>query len=121
MMKGRTSVRWTDWSNFALGSHNELGVGGYSWVMFGRKKLDEATGVTRTMLATSIGSIALSAQVDWKAAWAIVLLAGWGLLPSSCNRRFGAGTDRAGELGQRVDVPHRSPLPGGLHGLIPCK
>lgn len=59
----------------ALWALNVLGVGSYSWVMFGRKRLDEATGVTGTMLATSVGAVALSARVDRKAAWAIVPLA----------------------------------------------
>lgn len=61
----------------ALWAANVLGVGGYSWVMFGRKRLDEATGVTGTMLATSVGAVALSAKVDSRAAWAIAPLAGW--------------------------------------------
>ena len=37
-----------------------------------RKRLDEATGVTGAMLATSTGAVALSSQVDKKAAWALL-------------------------------------------------
>lgn len=56
---------------------NVLAVAGYSWVMFGRKRLDEATGVTAGMLASSVGAVAAASQVDRRAAWASVPLAAW--------------------------------------------
>lgn len=60
-----------------LWSLNVLAVAGYSWVMFGRKRLDEATGVTAGMLASSVGAVAVASQVDKRAAWASVPLAAW--------------------------------------------
>lgn len=56
---------------------NVLGVAGYSWVMFGRKRLGAATGVTAGMLVTSVGAVAAASQVDKRAAWASVPLAAW--------------------------------------------
>lgn len=56
---------------------NVLAVAGYSWVMFGRKRLDEAAGVTAGMLASSVGAVAAASQVDSRAAWASVPLAAW--------------------------------------------
>jgi translocator protein len=75
LLRARPSTART--GALALWALNVLGVGGYSWVMFGRKRLDEATGVTGAMLATSVGAVALASQVDRKAAWAILPLAGW--------------------------------------------
>ena len=54
-----------------------MGVGGFSWVLFGRKRLDEALGVTAGMVASSAGFVAAAAPVDRKAAWAGVPLAAW--------------------------------------------
>ncbi len=56
---------------------NVAGVGGFSWVLFGRKRLGEATGVTAGMLASSVGVVAASRQVDDRAALACVPLAAW--------------------------------------------
>lgn len=56
---------------------NVLGVAGYSWVMFGRKRLGEATGVTAGMLASSVGAAVAASRVDERAAWASVPLAAW--------------------------------------------
>lgn len=56
---------------------NVLAVAGYPWVMFGRKRLDEATGVTVGMLASSVGAVAAASQADQRAAWASVPLAAW--------------------------------------------
>jgi tryptophan-rich sensory protein len=53
------------------------GVGGFSWVLFGRKRLDEALGVTAGMVATSVGLVAAAEQVDRKAALASLPLAAW--------------------------------------------
>jgi translocator protein len=56
---------------------NVAAVAGYSWVMFGRKRLDEATGVTVGMLASSVGAVAAASQVDKRAALASIPLAAW--------------------------------------------
>jgi benzodiazapine receptor len=56
---------------------NVLGVGGFSWVLFGRKRLDEALGVTAGMIGTSVGLVATAAVVDRKAAIASLPLAAW--------------------------------------------
>jgi benzodiazapine receptor len=54
-----------------------LGVGGFSWVLFGRKRLDEALGVTAGMIVTSVGLVATAEAVDRKAAIASAPLAAW--------------------------------------------
>ena len=56
---------------------NVAGVAGFSYVLFGRKRLDQATGVTLGMAATAIGAVAASASVDRKAAVSGLPLAGW--------------------------------------------
>ncbi len=58
-------------------SLNLLGIGGFSWVLFGRKKLGEATGLTAGMVATAIGTVAASSPVDRRASLASVPLALW--------------------------------------------
>jgi benzodiazapine receptor len=65
--------------NAALGfwALNVLGVGGFSWVLFGRKRLDEALGVTAGMVGTSFGLVATAAVVDRKVAIASAPLATW--------------------------------------------
>ena len=60
-----------------LWSSNLLGVGSFSWVLFGRKHLGEATGVTAGMVATAFGSVAASYSVDRRASWAGIPLALW--------------------------------------------
>lgn len=59
-----------------------LGVGGFSWVLFGRKRLDEALGVTIGMVGTSAAAIATASLVDRRAAWANAPLFGWLLFAS---------------------------------------
>ena len=54
-----------------------LGVGGFSWVLFGRKRLDEALGVTAGMVGTSTGFVVAAASVDRPAAIAGMPLAAW--------------------------------------------
>ncbi len=73
------SARPTGWRAAALAAWaiNVLGIGGFSWVLFGRKQLDEATGVTAGMLAASIAGVATATRVDRRAAWAGVPLAAW--------------------------------------------
>jgi tryptophan-rich sensory protein len=56
---------------------NVLGVGSFSWVLFGRKRLDAATGVSGAMLASAIGAVAASAEVDRKAGLALLPLTAW--------------------------------------------
>jgi len=75
LMTARPSQQRT----IALGAWglNVLGVAGFSWVFFGRKRLDEATGVTAGMFASAVAAVATGAQVDRKAAWAGVPLAVW--------------------------------------------
>jgi benzodiazapine receptor len=65
--------------NAALGfwGLNVLGVGGFSWVLFGRKRLDEALGVTAGMVFTSVGLVATAGAVDRGAAIATLPLAAW--------------------------------------------
>ena len=65
--------------NLALGawSLNLLGIAGFSWVLFGRKRLDEALGVTAGMVLTSSSTVATAALVDRKAAYAAVPLLAW--------------------------------------------
>lgn len=51
---------------------NLVGIAGFSWVLFGRKELAEAVGVTAGMVATSSATVSTSALVDRKAAYASV-------------------------------------------------
>ncbi len=70
--------------SLALGAWglNLLGVAGFSWVLFGRKRLDQALEVTVGMVATSAIAAATAASVDRQAAWADVPLLGWVLFAS---------------------------------------
>ena len=61
----------------SLWAANVAGVAGFSYVLFGRKRLDEAMGVTLGMATAAIGGVAASALVDRKPAWAGLPLAGW--------------------------------------------
>ena len=65
--------------NLALGAWglNLLGVAGFSWVLFGRKQLDEALGVTVGMVGTAAAAAATAAAVDRKASLADLPLLGW--------------------------------------------
>ncbi len=56
---------------------NLLGIAGFSWILFGRKRLDEALEVTAGMVATSAATAATAAAVDRRAAWAALPLLGW--------------------------------------------
>lgn len=58
---------------------NVLGVGGFSYVLFGRKKLGAALGVTTAMVATSAAFVATAQKTDQKAAAAGLPLAVWTL------------------------------------------
>ncbi len=61
---------------------NLLGIAGFSWILFGRKRLDEALGVTVGMVATSATAIGTAALVDHRAAWADAPLFGWAVFAS---------------------------------------
>ena len=56
---------------------NILGIGGFSYVLFGRRRLDEAFGVTLGMVGSAVTAAATAAAVDRRAAWCSVPLAGW--------------------------------------------
>ena len=56
---------------------NLLGIGGFSWVLFGRKQLGEALGVTAGMVATSAAAVATASTVDRRAAGADLPLFAW--------------------------------------------
>ncbi len=64
-------------ASLAFWGANLLGVGSFSWVLFGRKRLGEATGVTAGMLATAVGAVAASAAIDRRASVAGIPLALW--------------------------------------------
>jgi benzodiazapine receptor len=61
----------------AAWSLNLLGIAGFSWTLFGRKKLDQALGVTAGMALTSSATVATAAMVDRKAALAGLPLFAW--------------------------------------------
>jgi tryptophan-rich sensory protein len=65
--------------NYALGFWGAtlMGVGGFTWVLFGRRRLGQALGVTAGMVATTSGLVATSAAVDKRAAQAAAPLALW--------------------------------------------
>ena len=65
--------------NLALGAWamNVLGVGGFSYVLFGRKRLDEALEVTAGMVVSAAAASALASQVDRRAAYADLPLVAW--------------------------------------------
>jgi tryptophan-rich sensory protein len=54
-----------------------LGVGGFPWVLFGRKRTDEALGVNAAMVGTSVALVASAAKTDRPAALAVLPLAVW--------------------------------------------
>lgn len=54
-----------------------LGVAGFSWVLFGRRRLDEALGVTVGMVGAAAAAIGTASLVDRRAAWANAPLFGW--------------------------------------------
>jgi translocator protein len=51
-------------------------------VLFGRKRLDEATGVSLSMVGTSAAAALAATRVDTRAAWAIAPLVGWVIFAS---------------------------------------
>lgn len=56
---------------------NLLGIAGFSWVLFGRKQLGEALGVSAAMVATSAATVTTAAMVDRKATYASIPLLAW--------------------------------------------
>lgn len=73
------TARPTPTRGFALAAWamNLLGIAGFSWVLFGRKRLDEALGVTAGMVVTASATAAGAALVDRKAAYATLPLLVW--------------------------------------------
>ena len=74
----------SDARTLALGawSLNLLGVAGFSWVLFGRKRLGEALGVTAGRVVTSAAAATTATLVDRKAGLADLPLGGWGVFAS---------------------------------------
>jgi tryptophan-rich sensory protein len=58
-------------------SLNLLGIAGFSWVLFGRKRLDEALEVSTGMVVTAATTSAVAAAVDRRAGYACLPLLGW--------------------------------------------
>ena len=56
---------------------NLAGIAGFSWVLFGRKRLDEALEVTAGMVATAAATTVTAAAVDRRAGYACLPLLGW--------------------------------------------
>jgi translocator protein len=56
---------------------NVIGIPSHSITLFGRRRLDEATLVTAGMVASSTGSVTAAANVDQRAKWTALPLAGW--------------------------------------------
>jgi tryptophan-rich sensory protein len=56
---------------------NLLGVAGFSYVLFGRKQLGEATGVTAAMVLTAGATVVTARRVDKTAAIATLPLGAW--------------------------------------------
>jgi tryptophan-rich sensory protein len=69
----------TPMRNFALGFWGAtlMGVGGFTWVLFGRRRLGQALGVTTGMVASTAGLVATASVVDKRAAQAAAPLALW--------------------------------------------
>ncbi|MBV9654081.1 MAG: tryptophan-rich sensory protein [Acetobacteraceae bacterium] len=56
---------------------NLLGVAGFSWVLFGRKRLGEALGVTSGMVVTAATAAGTATLVDRRAGAASLPLLAW--------------------------------------------
>ncbi len=80
LLTARPSTR----RNWALGAWalNLLGVAGFSFVLFGRKRLGEALGVTAGMVASASAAAVTASTVDRRAAYADLPLLGWVLFAS---------------------------------------
>ena len=65
--------------NAAIGAWalNLLGIAGFSWVLFGRKRLDQALEVSAGMVVTAAATSVTAAAVDRRAAYASLPLLGW--------------------------------------------
>ena len=61
---------------------NLLGIGGFSLVLFGRKRLGEALGVSTGMVATAAATTVAAAAVDRRASYASLPLLGWVIFAS---------------------------------------
>jgi benzodiazapine receptor len=58
---------------------NLPGIAGFSWVLFRRRRTDEALAVTIAMVGTSTTAAITAATVDRKAAIATLPLVAWAL------------------------------------------
>ena len=56
---------------------NVLGVAGFSFFLFGRRRLDEALGITVSMVATATSATVAASRVDKRAAFANAPLLAW--------------------------------------------
>jgi tryptophan-rich sensory protein len=56
---------------------NLLGIAGFSWVLFGRRRLDEALEISAAMVVTATATSVTAATVDRRAAYACLPLLGW--------------------------------------------
>ncbi len=56
---------------------NLFGIAGFSWILFGRKRLDEALEVTAAMVVTATATCVTAAAVDRRAGNACLPLLGW--------------------------------------------
>ncbi len=74
LVSSRSRARTAALSTWGL---NLLGIGSFTWVLFGRKRLGEATGVSAAMVATAWGGVATSWSVDRQASYAGLPLALW--------------------------------------------
>lgn len=52
-------------------------MAGFSYVLFGRRRLDQALEVTLGMVGSSIAAVVTAEPVDRSAAWSVVPLAAW--------------------------------------------
>jgi tryptophan-rich sensory protein len=70
--------------SWALGAWalNLLGVAGFSWVLFGRKRLDEALEVSTGMVVTAAATSVTALSVDRRAGYACLPLLGWVIFAS---------------------------------------
>jgi benzodiazapine receptor len=70
--------------NLALGAWamNLLGIAGFSWFLFGRRRLDQALEVSAGMVVTAAATSLTAASVDRRASYAALPLLGWVIFAS---------------------------------------
>jgi tryptophan-rich sensory protein len=72
----RRNVALTAWAA------NLLGIAGFSWILFGRKRLDQALEVTAGMVVTAATTSLAASSVDRRATYATLPLLGWVMFAS---------------------------------------